>query len=161
MAKPKPIEGLTSDLSYAESAALVLTARTAELVEHSRGVLDTREIENLHDMRVASRRLRAALEIFAPCFDRNEHAQVLGEVKAIADALGERRDRDVAIDALAGYSTALGEANQAGVESLLGAIRSEQISANLRLGQFVGDDRLQALATRVGELVRSARGTVQ
>ena len=66
------------------------------MVAHSGGVLDVDEIENVHDMRVASRRLRAALEIFASCFDPEEHEQVLGEVKAIADALGERRDRDVA-----------------------------------------------------------------
>ena len=49
------------------------------------------------------RRLRAVLEIFAPCF-RNKRVPggVLRDVKRLADALGERRDPDVHIDALRG-----------------------------------------------------------
>ena len=44
--------------------------RADELFGHSEGVLDTSDIERVHDMRVASRRLRAVLEIFEPCFSR-------------------------------------------------------------------------------------------
>lgn len=157
MAKAQQIEGLEPQLAYAEAAALALTVRTKEMVDHSREVLSMTEIENVHDMRVASRRLRAALEIFAPCFDADEHAQVLGEVKAIADALGERRDRDVAIEALEGYAGDLGEPNRAGIESLIGSLRSEQLRANHELEAFVTEERLQVLSSRVRELARSAR----
>ena len=48
-------------------------------------------------MRVATRRLRAALEVFEPCFPRKRHRKALKKVKALADALGERRDADVEI----------------------------------------------------------------
>lgn len=157
MAKAQPIEGLDAQLAYAEAASLALTVRTNEMVEHSSGVLDIEEIENVHDMRVASRRLRAALEIFAPCFDPHEHEQVLAEVKAIADALGERRDRDVGIQALSSYAASLGEANRPGVESLIAAMRSEQLRANHELAAFVTEQRLQVLSSRVRELARSAR----
>ena len=64
------------------------------------GVLDVDDIERVHDMRVATRRLRAALEIFGPCFPRQELKAALRQVKELADALGERRDRDVAIATL-------------------------------------------------------------
>lgn len=157
MAKAQPIEGLDAQLAFAEAAALALTVRTDEMVAHSGGVLDVDEIENVHDMRVASRRLRAALEIFASCFDPEEHEQVLAEVKAIADALGERRDRDVGIEALSGYAAGLGEANHAGIESLVGAMRSEQLRANHELAAFVTEERIQVLSSRVRELARSAR----
>ena len=63
-------------------------------------MLDVAEIERVHDMRVATRRLRAALEIFEPCFPPKEFRAALARVKQIADALGERRDRDVAIATL-------------------------------------------------------------
>ena len=53
-------------------------------------------------MRVATRRLRAVLEIYAPCFPRDEFSVVLRDVKALADALGARRDPDVQLAALAG-----------------------------------------------------------
>ena len=47
----------------------------AELAEHAEGVLDTGDIERVHDMRVATRRLRAALEIFEPCFPAKPYAR--------------------------------------------------------------------------------------
>ena len=65
-------------------------------------MLDLDDIERVHDMRVATRRLRAALEVFEPCFPRKRYREALKRVKALADALGERRDRDVAIEFLAG-----------------------------------------------------------
>ena len=65
-----------------------------------RDVLDIGDIERVHDMRVATRRLRAALEVFEPCFPKKRLSAALSEVKALADALGERRDRDVTIAAL-------------------------------------------------------------
>ena len=68
MAKAKAIPDLTSDVPYAEAAAKIVTVRGEELAEHAQGVLDTGDIERVHDMRVATRRLRAALEIFEPCF---------------------------------------------------------------------------------------------
>ena len=65
-------------------------------------MLDLDDVERVHDMRVATRRLRAALEVFEPCFPRKRHRKALKKVKALADALGERRDRDVEIELLEG-----------------------------------------------------------
>ena len=64
MAKAKPIPDLTADDAYAEAAAKVVSVRGVELAAHAQGVLDTGDIERVHDMRVATRRLRATLEIF-------------------------------------------------------------------------------------------------
>ena len=50
------------------AAARIVRVRAEELFDHAGGVLDTSDIERVHDMRVASRRLRAVLEIFAACF---------------------------------------------------------------------------------------------
>ena len=57
-------------LRFREAAARTVAARAQELFEHADGVLDTSDIERVHDMRVATRRLRAVLEIYAPCFPR-------------------------------------------------------------------------------------------
>lgn len=53
-------------------------------------MLDVDDVERVHDVRVATRRLRAALEIFAPSFPRSVHRGVLHDAKALADVLGER-----------------------------------------------------------------------
>src|SRR3954471_5338410 len=95
MAKARDIEGLHAGMPFAEAAATTVRVRAEELFEHSEGVLDTSDIERVHDMRVASRRLRAVLEIYAPCFPGGQFKPLLKEVKALADALGARRDPDV------------------------------------------------------------------
>jgi len=100
MAKAREIPHLAEAQSFREAAALAVQVRAEEVFEHAAGVLDMGDIERVHDMRVATRRLRAVMEIFEPAFPRKQHRAVLRDVKALADSLGERRDRDVAIDAM-------------------------------------------------------------
>src|SRR3954447_14257525 len=100
------------------AAARVVAVRTEELFEHATGGLDTEDIERVHDMRVASPRLRAVLEIFAPCFDAARFDDVLRDVKALADALGARRDPDVHLEALTNLEQRLPEDQRPGIEHL-------------------------------------------
>jgi CHAD domain-containing protein len=144
-------------MPYALAGARILEVRVQELRDQSRDVLDLSDIERVHDMRVATRRLRAALEVFEPCFPRKRFKAALREVKALADALGERRDRDVTIAELERVSAGLAAADRPGVESLIQELRVEQRDANDALAAFVSESRLTALLKRLQELVESAR----
>src|SRR3954454_3035763 len=117
--KAQPIPDLSAEQPYAEAGARVVAVRGAELAEQAQGVLDTGDIERVHDMRVATRRLRAALEVFGPCFPRRLLGPALSDVKRLADALGERRDRDVAIEALERFGQPMPAADRAGIGSLI------------------------------------------
>jgi CHAD domain-containing protein len=158
VAKAQAIPGLSAEDSYGEAAARVISIRAAELTEHARGVLDTGDIERVHDMRVATRRLRAALEVFEPCFPGKPHRQALREVKRLADGLGERRDRDIAIAALSGFNDQMHVPDRKGVASLINALRDEQAQANLDLAPLVEQSSLSDLSRSLEELVESARG---
>ena len=160
MAKERQIEGVSESTPFAVAGALVVETRAAELLGHSEGVLDTAEIEGVHDMRVATRRLRAALEVFAPCFPKAEHKRVLKEVKAIADALGERRDRDVAIASLSAFAEQMPTPDRPGITSLIGRFRSEQEEANSALAAYVDADRLERLRVALEQLAAAARASV-
>jgi CHAD domain-containing protein len=160
VAKARHIAGIEEDTPYAVAAAKVLATRTEELVEHSREVLDLGDIERVHDMRVATRRLRAALEVFRPCFPSAEFKKALREVKTIADALGERRDRDVSIAALAEFSESLAVPDRPGIESLVAKLRSEQADANEALAGFVDEARLETLRERLDLLASRAQSLV-
>ena len=157
MAKARDIPDLRGTDAFREAAAKVVAVRAEELWEQSTNVLDVGDIERVHDMRVATRRLRAVLEIFAPCFPRKQHRSVLQEVKALADALGERRDRDVHIEELERIAASLATEDRPGLGELVGALRSEQEGANVILAEALerieGDDlhaRLIALAGAAG-----------
>jgi CHAD domain-containing protein len=159
MARARPVPDLDCDEPFALAAARVVRVRGAEVIEQSSSVLDLDDIERVHDMRVATRRLRAALEIFAPCFPRKRLRATLKEVKAIADALGERRDRDVAIEALVEFGAHVGSADRIGVAALIETLRAEQRQANEELAEFVSEQRLRGLENRLRELVETAAET--
>ena len=131
--------------------------RAAEVFEHSDGVLDMENVERVHDMRVATRRLRAALEVFAPCFPAKRHRKALKRVKALADALGERRDRDVAIEFLDGFVGEAPETDRAAVAALIERLREEQRQANDELAPYVARKRLKKLRRRLRKLIRAAK----
>ncbi|HEX8204868.1 MAG TPA: CHAD domain-containing protein [Solirubrobacteraceae bacterium] len=148
MAKAAPV-AITPDMPFAEAAALTVAVRARELWEHSAGVLDTSDIERVHDMRVATRRLRAVLEIFAACFPRKRHRAVLRDVKALADALGERRDPDVQIELLTGLGF--------GEDPFVATLRARQAEGNEVLVAALRRAEERDLRGRLERLVEKAR----
>jgi CHAD domain-containing protein len=156
VARAREVPGFDCEETFSASAKRVVAVRSAEVFAHSEGVLDVEDIEALHDMRVATRRLRAALEVFAPCFPAKRQRKALKKVKALADALGERRDRDVAIEFLAGFAEEAPEADGAAIEALVERLRREQRQANEELAPFLTDKRLKKLRRRLRKLVKAA-----
>jgi len=161
VAKARSIPDLTAEQPYAEAAARVVSVRGSELLDEAQGVLDTGDIERVHDMRVATRRLRAALEIFEPCFPAKPYGQALSEVKRLADAHGDRRDRDVAIAALHTFNDQMPTPDRRGIASLIDRLRSEQEQANEELAPLVAEDSLRTLRENVDELGAGAGGAAQ
>ena len=158
MAKAKPIPDLSAERSYADAAARIVSVRAAEITEYAGGVLDTADLERVHDMRVATRRLRAALEIFEPCFPAEPYDEALREVKRLADALGERRDRDVSIATLDAFNEQMPTPDRRGIDSLVGQLLEEQQEANRELAPLVESSHLTALRQSLDELIGSASG---
>jgi CHAD domain-containing protein len=139
---------------YAVAAARIVRVRAQELFEQADGVLDTNDIERVHDMRVATRRLRAVLEIFEPCFPAVPFKGVLRDVKALADALGERRDPDVHIAGLEGFAAKVPAADRAGVRLLVERQRARQAAGNGVLAtalEYARDNELQARLLALAE----------
>ncbi|HET6506819.1 MAG TPA: CHAD domain-containing protein [Baekduia sp.] len=152
MAKARDIPGLDGRHSFRAVARESVSVRAAEVFEHAAGVLDTEDIERVHDMRVATRRLRAVLEVFAAAFDRAEHKAVLRDVKELADALGARRDPDVQLAALMELEAALPEADRAGIEAFADRVRTEQRDGNATLAaalKRIADDDLRGRLERL------------
>ena len=145
---------------YAAAGARIVRVRARELFAQSDGVLDTSDIERVHDMRVATRRLRAVLEIFAPCFPTAEHKSVLRDVKALADALGERRDPDVHIEDMEAFATGVTTAQRPGVEKLVARLRERQAAGNVRLAAALEEAAEADLHVRLLELAAAAEAGI-
>ena len=134
---------------FAVAAASVVRARTEELFEHGEGVLDISDIERVHAMRVATRRLRAVLEIFRVCFEPQEYGVLLEEVKRLADALGERRDPDVHLEAFAGRDD---------IAPLVERLEARQAEANTALAATLAHLEEIGLRERLLALADAAEG---
>lgn len=157
MARARPVPNLTADRRFRDVAADTVEVRTNELFGFAAGVLDRTDIERVHDMRVASRRLRAALEICAPCFPRKDHKRVLREVKALADDLGARRDPDVAIEELQAAGALLAGEDRPGVASIVGALGARQLAGNEKLARRLELVEERDLRGRLLALAEAAR----
>jgi CHAD domain-containing protein len=157
VARARDIQGLVPAMPFAQAAAATVAVRSEELFEHAQGVLDTEDIERVHAMRVATRRLRAVLEFYAPCFPKAPFRSVLGEVKALADALGDRRDPDVQLAALDAFAAAAAPEDRPGVEVLAARVRADQGQGNAELAAALARAQGSDLRGRLARLTGSTR----
>ncbi len=156
MARARKVD-LDCEAPFARVAAQVVGVRAGEVFEQAEDVLDLDDVERVHDMRVATRRLRAALEVFEVCFPPKRHRKALKRVKRLADALGWRRDLDVEIELLEGFVAETGEEDREALGALLDELRSKQRHANEKLAPFVSPKRLKKLRRRLAKLVKEAK----
>jgi len=88
------------DETFAQSGQRMLEERVEKLLGWRDDVLKHEEIEAVHKMRVATRRLRATLDAFESCCKPGQFKKIYSQVKDMADLLGAARDTDVMLQGL-------------------------------------------------------------
>lgn len=96
--RPAPL--LERDLSVVEAARRLLFLYFRELLAQVEGAVEAKDIEALHDLRVAIRRIRAVLRAFRKPLAGTAAPRLDRELQNLNSALGEVRDLDVWIDYL-------------------------------------------------------------
>jgi len=108
------------------------------------GVREAEDIEYVHRMRVATRRIRAALPLFRNCYSKKEYKYWRREIRRITRTLGEARDADVQVDFLQKYLAALSpRIYQPGLECII--LRLQQKRKALQPGVVTALDRFVSL----------------
>ena len=94
--KPKAVRpGVRADDTMAEAADKILLFQLRRMIEHEPGTRKGEDIEELHDMRVATRRMRAALRLFEAFLDPEALRPFLKTLRRTGRTLGAVRDLDV------------------------------------------------------------------
>jgi CHAD domain-containing protein len=145
MAKAKEVVGLDCEASVHQGAVLVLRERMEEVRELRQAALDWSDVEGVHDMRVASRRLRSALRDFMPYLRKRKLRRANDYLKAIADALGAVREEDVAIMALEELMKEAPEDVTAGIERLAAECAARREGARAELLEAITEGTLARL----------------
>ena len=96
MSKSKwEIKGLSNELPFGDSAKIILTNRLSNLLNSIDIFFKDDNEENLHDIRIALRRLRYNMELFTICFDRKKFSSFYKIIERLQDQSGLLRDLDV------------------------------------------------------------------
>jgi len=96
--------GLLPGDPLAEAGRKVLRYHFERMLLHEPGTRQGADIEALHDMRVATRRMRSAFRLFRPAYTPKATRRFREELPQIAGALGVVRDLDVALEKLDHYA---------------------------------------------------------
>ncbi len=113
--------GITLDDSLAEAGRKVWLYHFAVMLSHEQGTLLGEDIEELHDMRVATRRMRSAFDIFGPAFNPKISNHYQKGLRSVGRALGLVRDMDVILEKGYIYKNKLKEETRPGMDPLLAA----------------------------------------
>jgi CHAD domain-containing protein len=147
-----------------ESLCRILARSVDRLVRHDAIVRLDVDPEGVHQMRVATRRLRSDLRAFARLF-RPEWAEGLrAELGWLAELLGGVRDADVLLERLRARAAGLPEATAGAARPFLASLESDRTAALAALLEALRSDRYVALldrlvlAARTPELVPAATG---
>jgi CHAD domain-containing protein/adenylate cyclase class IV len=125
--------GVTRDDLLAEAGRKVLRFHLARMLAREEGTRAGRQIEDLHGMRVATRRMRAAWRVFGDGFRLDRTRRMRRRLREAADRLGAVRDLDVLIEAAEAYRATLPESDAAAFTPLVHAWSSDHEVARLLL----------------------------
>ena len=119
----KWIPGLTVDTPVLEAARRTLSLRL-EVIEHYLPLaarMPEKDIEYVHQLRVGTRRARAALDIFADCVPDKVWKRARKRLRRIRHAAGDARDWDVFQEMLRDWSADRPAGELPGLDFLRGA----------------------------------------
>ena len=130
-------ESTITDVAYA-----ILRRQLTELIRRESGTRLGDDEEELHDMRVAARRMRAALSLFAtflsPAFELMRE-----ELRWVAAALGEVRDLDVQLGEISGWMARVDEEDRDALGGLLDELRRRRAISRERLLTVLNSERYE------------------
>jgi CHAD domain-containing protein len=143
-----------------EVAFAVLRRQFAEMRAHEGGTRLGEDPEELHDMRVPTRRMRAAIKVFRDALP--ERAGWFGEeLRWVAQALGEVRDLDVQLEGLEGRKQEADEESSRSLDKILGITGKRRAEARENMLVVLDSDRYEILESSFTEMLRRGpeRGT--
>ncbi len=92
------IDKLKNTKQFKKSANLILKDRIESLLTFTKKYFNDLSVENLHDVRIALRRVRYSMELFIVCFDKKIFIKFYNKVQHLQDLSGNVRDIDISIE---------------------------------------------------------------
>jgi triphosphatase len=144
-------------MSAGEVAFAVLRRQFAEMRNHEGGTRLGEDPEELHDMRVPTRRMRAAIKVFRDALP--ERARWFGEeLRWVAQALGEVRDLDVQIERLEGWKQEADEESSRLLDKIIRVTEKRRAEARKDMLAVLDSDRYEILESSFAQMLHRGPG---
>lgn len=111
--------GVSPDDPMSEAGRKVMAFYVVRLLEEEENVRNDASGEAIHDMRVATRRLRSALDIFSPFYRKHVTKKLRNDLRRLGKALGAVRDLEVVRKKVDTDAESLGTSIHEGLQPLL------------------------------------------
>jgi CHAD domain-containing protein len=141
------------DDTMTEAAAKTLRFHLAKMLEHEQGTRLGEDIEELHDMRVSTRRMRMSLRVFADYLDPDVMRPVLKGLRRTGRTLGAVRDLDVFHQKARHYLDGLPPDRADDLDGLVEAWSSERERQRARLVEYLDGRRYRAFVESFADLL--------
>lgn len=148
----KPLQSLPGIVprdTVAEAARKTLRCHFSRMLAHEAGTIDGTDSEELHDMRVAVRRLRAAVQLFRPYLPKQHATYLRKDLRRLGRALGPARDYDVMLANLADYRAGLPAQAQESLEPLVQRWQEQRGRAREAMLEYLERKRYRVLKQRI------------
>lgn len=129
MAARPEIKDVSRDESLEFCARQIIVGYFCKMMSYKEGAEDGTDIEFVHEMRVTSRRLRAAMDNFADCFPEKGFKKHYKKIKTITQTMGVVRDLDVLIARFQRELDTLSEVEQLDIQGLIGHLQRDREEA--------------------------------
>lgn len=153
-AQKKRPDILPSD-TMTEAAAKTLRFHLEKMLEHEEGTRLGEDPEELHDMRVSTRRMRMALRVFADYLDPQVMRPVLKGLRRTGRTLGAVRDLDVFNEKTQVYLDGLPDDRAGELDDLLAAWKAERDRQREHLVTYLDGRRYRAFVEKTVALLDS------
>jgi CHAD domain-containing protein len=153
--------GVLADDHVAEAGRKVLRFHLARMLDHEAGTRTGEVAEDLHKMRVATRRQRAAWRVFGEGFRDGRTQRYRTGLRDVAGRLGAVRDLDVQLEAADAYRADLPASEQRALEPLLIAWRDHRDHARTLLIRDLDGDRYRRWLDDYVDFVRTEGAAVR
>jgi len=147
---------IRADEPFAEAGRRILHVHFLRMLANEDGTRRGKDIEALHDMRVATRRQRAIFRIVAPHFKRTTVRAFRDGLRTLAGRLGAVRDLDVLIEAAKDNQVSSVVVTPEALEPLLDEWRKSRSVARDELLTYLNSDDYRAFIERYKVFLSSA-----
>ena len=154
MAKPIQVAGLSRRTPVARTSTKVLRATLLDLLEKVPEARSGASEKGVHDLRVAVKRFREAFRLFRPILPKKTFRRHRDWIEDLNDALGEVRDRDVALARLHKLTAGLAE-SPLSVADLVARLDAERIAAARALAAMLDRFQLEGVPAQLSARIES------